>query len=132
MNQKQRERLLQTLDCTLRHMSALLFLYPQRSKLFNNALNLEQNMNQNCFYPSVPHIKTLACKNYASLKISLQCVVTHPIGNLRGTITLRIVSQNSNSLTLQGFLEGQIRRKANVSSFGESMTCLECFLSIQT
>lgn len=82
-------------------------------------------MNQNRFYPSVPHIKTLACKNYACLKTSFKCVVTHPIGNLRGNITPRIVSQNSNSLTLQGFLEGQIRRKANVSSFGGSMNCSE-------
>lgn len=82
-------------------------------------------MNQNCFYLSMPHIKTLACKNSASLKISFQCVVTHPIGNLTGNITPRVVSQNSNSLTLQGFLEGQTRRKANVSSFGESMTCSE-------
>lgn len=58
-------------------------------------------------------------------KTYFQCVVTHPIGNLRGTTTSRIVSQNTNSLTLQGFLEGQTRRKANVSSFGESMTCSE-------
>lgn len=82
-------------------------------------------MNQNCFYPSVPHIKTLACKNYSCLKTSFKCFVTHPIGNLRENITPRIVSQNSNSLTLQGFLEGQIRRKANVSSFVESMNCSE-------
>lgn len=58
-------------------------------------------------------------------KTYFQCVVTHPIGNLRGTTTSRIVSQNTNSLTLQGFLDGQTRRKANVSSFGESMTCSE-------
>lgn len=94
-------------------------------KIFNNALNVEQNMNQNCFYPSMPHIKTQARKNYACLKTSFKCVITHPIGNLRGNITPHIASQNSNSLTLQGFFEGQIRRKANVSSFGDSMTCSE-------
>lgn len=73
------------LDYRLRYKSVYPSLFVpchQRSKIFKNALNLEQNVNQNSFYSSMPHIKTLACKNYACLETSH--VVTQPIGYLGG------------------------------------------------
>lgn len=90
--------------------------------ILTNALNLEQYMNQNCFYPSMLHIRTSTWK-LCRPGNNLKCVMNKCSQwreNLRGKVISHIVSQNLKSLPSQGFLEGQ-----DVSSFGENLTCSE-------